>query len=47
MAIIFWIDEKNQGFYAHGHGGQVLLVVPSKNLVMLYTAWPYTSGDFF
>lgn len=43
----FWIDEKNQGFYAHGHGGQVLLVVPSKNLVLLYTAWPYTSSDFF
>jgi CubicO group peptidase (beta-lactamase class C family) len=43
----FWIDKTNQGFYAHGHGGQVLLVVPSKNLVLLYTAWPYTSGDFF
>lgn len=43
----FWIDEKRQGFYAHGHGGQVLLVVPSKNLVLLYTAWPYTSCDFF
>jgi CubicO group peptidase (beta-lactamase class C family) len=43
----FWIDKKNNGFYAHGHGGQILLVVPDKNLVMLYTAWPYTSGDFF
>lgn len=43
----FWIDNTNQGYYAHGHGGQVLLVVPSKNLVLLYTAWPYTSGDFF
>lgn len=43
----FWIDQKNQGFYAHGHGGQILLVVPAKNLVILYTAWPYTSGDFF
>jgi CubicO group peptidase (beta-lactamase class C family) len=43
----FWIDQRNQGFYAHGHGGQILLVVPSKNLVILYTAWPYTSGDYF
>lgn len=43
----FWLDDRNQGYYAHGHGGQVLLVVPSKNLVLLYTAWPYTSGDFF
>lgn len=43
----FWIDERNQGYAAHGHGGQVLLVAPSENLVLLYTAWPYTSGDFF
>jgi CubicO group peptidase (beta-lactamase class C family) len=43
----FWIDDKNEGFYAHGHGGQILLIVPSKSLVLLYTAWPYTSGDFF
>ncbi len=43
----FWIDQRNQGFYAHGHGGQILLIVPVKNLVILYTAWPYTSGDFF
>jgi len=25
----------------------LLLVVPSKNLVILYTAWPYTSGEYF
>jgi CubicO group peptidase (beta-lactamase class C family) len=43
----FWINERNQGYYAHGHGGQILLVVPSKNLVILYTAWPYTSGEYF
>ncbi|HPR31810.1 MAG TPA: serine hydrolase [Prolixibacteraceae bacterium] len=45
--LYFWIDEFNQGFYAHGHGGQMLLVVPSKRLVLLYTAWPYTSGKYF
>lgn len=43
----FWIDQRNKGYYAHGHGGQVLLVIPTKNLVLLYTAWPYTSGDYF
>lgn len=43
----FWIDDRNKGFYAHGHGGQILLVVPDKQLVLLYTAWPYTSGDYF
>jgi CubicO group peptidase (beta-lactamase class C family) len=43
----FWIDQRNQGYYAHGHGGQILLIVPGKNLVLLYTAWPYTSHDYF
>lgn len=43
----FWIDKRNNGYYAHGHGGQILLVVPSLNLVLLYTAWPYTSYDYF
>ncbi|MBI5010691.1 MAG: serine hydrolase [Bacteroidia bacterium] len=45
--LYFWIDKRNQGFFAGGHGGQVLLVVPSKNLVLLSTAWHYTSSDFF
>jgi CubicO group peptidase (beta-lactamase class C family) len=43
----FWIDKTHQGYYAHGHGGQILLVVPDKNLVLLYTAWPYTSAENF
>jgi CubicO group peptidase (beta-lactamase class C family) len=43
----FWIDKKNQGFYAQGHGGQILLVIPDKNLVIVYTAWPYTSVEYF
>lgn len=43
----FWIDQRNRGYYALGHGGQILLVVPEKELVLLYTAWPYTSGDYF
>lgn len=43
----FWIDKRNKGYYALGHGGQILLVIPDKNLVILYTAWPYTSGNFF
>lgn len=43
----FWIDKNHNGFYAHGHGGQILLVVPDKNLVLLYTAWPYTSSENF
>jgi CubicO group peptidase (beta-lactamase class C family) len=43
----FWIFPEFEGYAARGHGGQFLLVVPGKNLVVVYTAWPYTSGDFF
>ena len=43
----FWILPAYHGYAAIGHGGQFLLVVPEKQLVVVYTAWPYTSGDFF
>jgi CubicO group peptidase (beta-lactamase class C family) len=43
----FWILPAYKGYAAVGHGGQFLLVVPEKQLVVVYTAWPYTSGDFF
>jgi CubicO group peptidase (beta-lactamase class C family) len=34
-------------YSALGHGGQYIFVVPSRNLVIVYTAWPYTSGEMF
>jgi len=43
----FWILPAFEGYIALGHGGQFLLVVAPKKLVVVYTAWPYTSGDFF
>ena len=43
----FWILPAFEGYAALGHGGQFLLVVPSKKLVVVYTAWPYTSGNYF
>jgi CubicO group peptidase (beta-lactamase class C family) len=43
----FWILPAYEGYAAKGHGGQFLLIVPKKKLVTVYTAWPYTSGDFF
>lgn len=43
----FWILPSVNGYCALGHGGQFLLVVPEKNLVAVYTAWPYTSEQFF
>jgi CubicO group peptidase (beta-lactamase class C family) len=42
----FWVFP-GKGYFAHGHGGQILFVAPDKNLVMVYTAWPYTSAEFF
>jgi CubicO group peptidase (beta-lactamase class C family) len=43
----YFCISSGKGFSALGHGGQILFVAPEKNLVMVYTAWPYTSGDFF
>jgi CubicO group peptidase (beta-lactamase class C family) len=43
----FWIFPAYGGYAAVGHGGQFIFVVPAKKLVVIYTAWPYTSGDMF
>jgi CubicO group peptidase (beta-lactamase class C family) len=43
----FWILPAYGGYAAIGHGGQFLLVVPGKQLVAVYTAWPYTNEQFF
>jgi CubicO group peptidase (beta-lactamase class C family) len=43
----FWVYPAFHGFAADGHGGQKIMVIPEKNLVIVYTAWGYTSGDFF
>ncbi len=43
----FWILPASKSYAALGHGGQFLLVAPEKNLVVVYTAWPYTSQKFF
>jgi CubicO group peptidase (beta-lactamase class C family) len=39
----FWITPSLDGFYMWGHGGQFVYVCPSKSLVVVYTAFPYTS----
>ncbi|MFD2200899.1 serine hydrolase domain-containing protein [Shivajiella indica] len=38
----FWIYPEWKAFAALGHGGQFVLMAPGKNLVVVYTAWPYT-----
>ena len=43
----FWVFPAYDGYAVAGHGGQFIFVCPSKKLVVIYTAWPYTSGDMF
>jgi len=42
-----WIYPALGGYAADGHGGQHVMAIPGKQLVIVYTAWGYTSGDFF
>jgi CubicO group peptidase (beta-lactamase class C family) len=37
----FWIFEDVGAYAALGHGGQSIIVVSNKNLVVVVTAWPY------
>jgi CubicO group peptidase (beta-lactamase class C family) len=41
----FWLYPQWNAYAAHGHGGQFLFVALDKNLVVVYTAWPYTDYD--
>ena len=43
----FWIFPALEGYAMVGHGGQYCFVCPPKNLVITYTAFPYTSEIFF
>jgi CubicO group peptidase (beta-lactamase class C family) len=43
----FWVRTAYNGYSIEGHGGQFVLIVPTKNLVVVYTAWPYTSSLLF
>lgn len=43
----FWTLPAHNAYCALGHGGQFLLVVPEKGLIVVYTAWPYTSSQLF
>jgi CubicO group peptidase (beta-lactamase class C family) len=43
----FWVYPSYPAYAASGHGGQYIFVCPAKNLVIVYTAWPYTSGEMF
>jgi hypothetical protein len=42
----YWWVVPGVGFAAHGHSGQVVMVVPARRMVLVQTAYPYASvGD--
>ena len=41
----FWVPTTPVSYAFCGHGGQLVLVVPSKALVLVQVALPDTSGD--
>jgi CubicO group peptidase (beta-lactamase class C family) len=42
----YWWTVPGVGFAAQGHGGQHVLVVPARSMVLVQTAYPYSSvGD--
>jgi len=41
----FWIFTAEKVYWAAGHGGQTIMVVPDKNLVAVVTAWPYVQDN--
>lgn len=43
----FWIYPHLNAYAALGHGGQFMFVAPDKNLVVVYTAWPYTGYELW
>ena len=43
----FWVYPAYPAYAALGHGGQEIFVDSMQNLVIIYTAWPYTSGELF
>jgi CubicO group peptidase (beta-lactamase class C family) len=43
----FWVYPAYPAYSAIGHGGQRIFIMPSLKLVIVYTAWPYTSSKLF
>jgi len=41
----FWIYPDENIYWAAGHGGQIIMVAPDKNLVAVVTAWPYVQDN--
>ena len=42
----WWLDLEKNIHFMWGHGGQLAFVVPSKDLVVVFTSIPNTQGDY-
>ena len=42
----WWIDSSRGIHFMWGHGGQFAFIIPSKNLVIIFTSIPNTQGDY-
>jgi len=46
FGYMWWIDPSRGIYFMWGVGGQFAFVVPSRNLVVVMTSFPNTSGDY-
>jgi CubicO group peptidase (beta-lactamase class C family) len=46
FCYLWWKDESRNITYMHGHGGQLVCIIPDKNLIVMMTAEVNTQDDF-
>jgi CubicO group peptidase (beta-lactamase class C family) len=46
FGYLWWVTESSDYAFMWGHGGQYAVIVPSQNLVVVFTAIDQLSGDF-
>ena len=46
FCYLWWKDESRKITYMHGHGGQIVCIIPDKKLVVMMTAEVNTQDDF-
>ncbi|RYY63078.1 MAG: class C beta-lactamase-related serine hydrolase [Chitinophagaceae bacterium] len=44
---LFWLDPSKNSYLMEGNGGQYVFVCPAKQLIIVYTAFPYSSPELW
>ena len=42
----WWVRPDLNAYYAWGHGGQFIYVLPDKDIVIIFTSYPKNDGDY-